>query len=138
MDTILVNGPLRFTNFSIEGAQVIQQDVSIMDAKLLVFNPALLPNETRKMKFTTQKTVGSFEHQRDIIQNGTYLRNGSFEPRFGYQKAFEITSKIERKRRGLSEDIIKAPSKKKPVRPKQEFETWLTTDADQTAIAPGF
>lgn len=136
IDTVLVTGRLRFTDFSIQGAKVIEEDTSCMDVKLIVFNSALKPNDKSMMKFTVHKKIGDFEVQRDIVTNGTYLRNSSFEPRFGYQKALEITSKFERKKRALIESKTEV-IEKNLTRPKQDFETWITTDSDQIPIAPG-
>ncbi|PQJ79828.1 M1 family aminopeptidase [Polaribacter porphyrae] len=141
IDTVLITVREKLDEFSIKGAKIIQEDIALADVKLLVFKPILLPNESRQMNFKTYKVIGDFELQKDMISNGTYLRNSTFEPRFGYQKVLEIVHKGERKKRGLPIKDKKENTKdymfENTSRPKQDFETWVTTDKGQIPIAPG-
>ncbi len=141
IDTVLVTARVKLDEFSIEGAKVITESIGLADVKLLVFEPALLPDERAQMQFKLQKSIGDFELQNDLVSNGTYLQHSSFEPRFGYRKPLEITQKSERKKRGLlSKDQNRSFVNFKfsrVKRPKRDFETWVTTDKGQIPIAPG-
>ncbi|MBC2845231.1 ABC transporter permease/M1 family aminopeptidase [Winogradskyella flava] len=141
IDTLLVTARNKLDQFSIEDAKIIHKNSALADVKLVVFDPALLPHESKQMSFKTQKSIGDFELQKDIISNGTYLQNSAFEPRFGYIKDLEIVGKGERKKRGLSleqkKEDLKTYKFENTTRPKQDFETWVTTDKNQIPIAPG-
>ncbi len=138
IDTIVLTARHKIDSLAIQGARTLRRDLASIDARIMVLTPPMQPGESRQMHFKTIKKVGVFETQRDILQNGTYLRNSTFEPRFGYQKALEITTLSERKKRGLPEDreseFIENDLR---THPKQAFETWVTTDKGQIAIAPG-
>ncbi len=136
IDTLLVTGKIPFESFKIEGTKTIAKDTSLLESRLVVFTPPLQPEETKKMEFKVSKRVGDFELQKDILSNGTYLRNSSFEPQLGYQTALEIVSKYERNKRNLSEITIR-DTDQTMTKPLQNFETWVTTDSNQRAIAPG-
>ncbi len=139
IDTILITARHPLDSIVLTGARIIRKDMASIDARIVVLSPPLQAGESRQMHFKTTKKVGAFEVQRDMAQNGTYLRNSTFEPRLGYQQALEITAQSERKKRGLPpqedpENIEKTAGK---TLPKQGFETWITTDIEQIPIAPG-
>ena len=139
IDTIIVNAPSVLDSFRIEGAHVHSILSASNEARLVIFDPPLERDDKRVMHFEVKEVYTDFDRQRDIQESGTYLRNGSFEPRFGYVEDFQLTSKTQRRAYQLPDIKMKDCGDTKSIRPKpkQEFETWITTDAEQIAIAPG-
>ncbi|MBP1206441.1 ABC-type transport system involved in multi-copper enzyme maturation permease subunit [Duganella sp. 1411] len=79
--------------------------------------------------------------------NGTFFNNGEFFPHFGYQSARELTDRNERRKRGLGEPQRMAKLEDEKARANGvfggeadwiDFDTTVSTSADQIAIAPGY
>ena len=139
IDTVIVNSPIELDSFSIEGARVLALLSARKEARLVVFDPPLKHMDKRAMHFVAGEIYTDFDRQRDIQNSGTYLRNGTFEPRLGYVENFQLSSKVQRRKYQLADLVPEDCGVKKPIRSmlKQAFETWITTDAGQIAVAPG-
>ncbi|HEX8404885.1 MAG TPA: M1 family aminopeptidase, partial [Duganella sp.] len=79
--------------------------------------------------------------------NGTFFNNHEFFPHFGYQDTRELTDRNERRKRGLGEPQRMAKLEDEKARADNvfggisdwiNFETTVSTSADQIAIAPGY
>ncbi len=109
------------------------------------FAEPVQPGDTVRMRYDIEDNhqglqVGTSFFDMDIVENGTNIMNRFIAPSFGYRHSNEITDNEERKKRGL------APIEEEPEDPlhsetnvdqKFSFETVISTDADQIAIAPG-
>lgn len=79
--------------------------------------------------------------------NGTFFNNAEFLPHFGYNPRGELTDRNERRKRGLGEPVRMAKLEDEKARANAifsneadwiNFETTVSTSADQIAIAPGY
>jgi hypothetical protein len=82
-----------------------------------------------------------------INLNGTFFNNREFFPQLGYQPAFELSDRNERRKRGLGEPERMARLEDKSAQahsmfgPEADwinFETTISTSGDQIALAPGY
>ncbi|MCU6498163.1 ABC transporter permease subunit [Rugamonas sp. A1-17] len=79
--------------------------------------------------------------------NGTFFDNFTFFPHFGYNHQGELTDRNERRKRGLGEPVRMPKLEDEKARANAifsdeadwiNFETTVSTSADQIAIAPGY
>lgn len=116
----------------------------------LHFEPALKPNETRKLNYKVVREHHGFVDQNDdttLVYNGTFINNFELLPHFGYNQMVEITSRKERKERGIGpaqranklEDSTKyrdaAFGKSSDF---IDYQAVISTSLDQTAITSGY
>jgi len=126
----------------LENATLIEYD-SIFDTRLYKFKTSLLPNEQVKFTFELVEEVKGFESSKSIVKNGSYIAQHSFKPTLGYRKSLEIKDNFEREKRGMSKRIEEEITDNHlhnhnnynavPI----YFETTISTNKDQIAIAPG-
>jgi len=118
------------------------------------FEQAMLPNESRKGTFTSIRDQDGFVEtvpSLQVINNGSFVQNGEIFPRFGYLKSEQLLSNKDRSSYGLEK--LGGTNKLEDTRyynqPMSgtlygisggsiEFETTVSTSANQTAIAPGY
>ena len=111
-------------------------------------NP-LAPGDSIQMNFTAEfKTKGFVESgsNTEIVENGTFFNNQYF-PSFGYSRSFELQEDDTRKKYDLPERE-RQRERDDPVGLSQNLitddadrinlEIIISTDSDQTAIAPGY
>ena len=127
---------------TLENAHLIQHD-SIFDTRLFELDSPLLPNQQVNFSFQLTEDIKGFATSKQLIENGSYISQHHFKPMLGYRKSIEIKDEFERKKRGL-------PKRKEekitdnhihnhqyhnavPI----QFETIISTQQDQIAIAPG-
>ncbi|HUQ18187.1 MAG TPA: M1 family aminopeptidase [Gemmatimonadaceae bacterium] len=77
-----------------------------------------------------------------IVANGTYLDADTWLPKIGYQRERELNTKLDRMKYNLGprEEIpsVQDSAARHSVRPRRlAFDAVLSTDGDQTAVAPG-
>jgi ABC-type transport system involved in multi-copper enzyme maturation permease subunit len=83
----------------------------------------------------------------NVVHNGTFFNNASYFPHIGYNDAFELGDPVERRRRDLA-PIERMPSLYDSTHYDTnyltgesdwvDFETVVSTSADQIALAPGY
>ena len=94
-----------------------------------------------------QRVGFSNDNRPDTINlNGTFFNNREFFPTVGYQSEGELTDRHERRKRGLGEPARMAKQDDKAALAHAvfgsgadwiDFETTVSTSADQIALAPG-
>lgn len=126
----------------LENAQLVLRD-SIFHTRLYELNQPLLPKQTLTFSFELTELINGFESSKQIVQNGSYISQHHFKPMLGYRKSIEIKDEFERSKRGLPKRATKKVTdhhlqnhQYHNVAPIQ-FETIISTHANQTAIAPG-
>ena len=99
--------------------------------------------EVRNMGFTNSGAPGTINH------NGTMFTSENFFPKFGYVQANEVEDRGERRKRGLGEPHRMPKLDDQAARRSNfwklfgfdadlvDFETTVSTSADQVALAPG-
>lgn len=114
--------------------------------------PALQPGDTITVKLENNYVTKGFSNGRgniNIINNGTFINNGSILPTMGYNEGLEINDKNTRKKYDLPEKE-RTPELTAGVTELHmgnylsgeqgdfiNVETIISTTKDQTAIAPG-
>lgn len=82
-----------------------------------------------------------------VIDNGSFFNSAQVFPSFGYQPRFEIDDRNERRKRGLGEPRRMPKLEDEAARGNTyisrdadwiDFETTVSTDPDQIALAPGY
>lgn len=117
---------------------------------LLKFEKPILPQQEFEGTYAVEvdeSTISNGTNIGKIHYNGTFFNNFDYFPAFGYQSSSELSDRKAREKRGLP------PKKRKPAINDKEhwqhnllgsngfwinFETIVSTSADQTAIAPGY
>ncbi|MES3025268.1 MAG: M1 family aminopeptidase [Pseudomonadota bacterium] len=83
----------------------------------------------------------------NVNLNGTFFNNMEVFPQLGYNKRLELPDRAERRKRGLGEPVRMAKLEDTAAHANHmfgsggdwiDFETTVSTSADQTAMAPGY
>lgn len=129
------------TEVWVKGASLIEKD-SVYGTYLFKFDSPIQPDETTQLEYIFTKASSPYKADRAIVANGSYIRHETFEPVLGYYSALELSDHHERKKRGLP--VKELPSsgdthlyEEEARFGKVEYETVISTDADQIALAPG-
>ncbi|GFZ93597.1 membrane protein [Aquaticitalea lipolytica] len=142
IDKMLIFERLPLKAIKLERARLIKYDTTY-STYLYEFDRPILPKEKVHLFYELEKKKDGFDIDDAIVNNGTYITSNSFEPVLGYRKRVEITNAFERQKRGLPkrEEIVTndlhLQNDDNPNVRKIYFETTISTESDQTAIAPG-
>ncbi|MES2320273.1 MAG: M1 family aminopeptidase [Pseudomonadota bacterium] len=138
-----------FTWPNMPAHQVVLNDKEVGFSILKLATP-LAPGERLNLAFTVDVRRPGFSNsgKADSINlNGTFFNNGELFPHFGYQNGAELTDRNERRKRGLGEPVRMAKLEDTAARANTvfggeadwvNFETTVSTTADQIAMAPGY
>jgi ABC-2 type transport system permease protein len=139
---------LRLDSLEVDGGRV-RKDYPELHYRIFALSPAMLPGETRKLRFrSTLEQLGfrSGSPQTEVVPNGSFARNTDFAPGFGITRSVLLKDRATRRKHGLPEDL-RMPKfddefarGSNMLRHDSGFVTAdiaVTTDDDQTAIAPG-
>jgi aminopeptidase N len=117
---------------------------------IYAFDRPMQPGERRTLSFETERAQRGFPNQsglRSIVDNGSFLNDTAVTPELGIDERGLLTDRSKRRKYGLpGERRMKALGD--PAGPAHNFlrrdsdfvhaDITLTTDADQTPIAPGY
>lgn len=111
--------------------------------------PAWAPGQTREIAFRTTLAERGFPNGAPltrIVDNGSFLANGEITPGFGIDRERFLKDRSKRRQHGLPPDLRPPKLEDETARWRNPFradsgwvqaEIRVTTDADQTPIAPG-
>ena len=111
--------------------------------------PALQPGEVREMRFQTTLQERGFPNGAPltrIVANGTFLDNMEISPMLGIDRNAFLKDRGKRRQNGLPPDLRPPTLEDESGRSRSMFrgdgdwvqaEITITTDADQTPVAPG-
>jgi ABC-2 type transport system permease protein len=140
---------LEMNTLSIEGAR-LTKDYPEYHYQIYTFEPPLKPEEQRRLRFTTTLQEQGFPNSRPlerIVENGSFLDSFEIAPRIGIDRSVALTDRAKRRKYGLPPDVRPpkledaAASAYHYLRHDSDWvtaEISLTTDADQTPVAPGY
>ncbi|KZS39827.1 hypothetical protein AWE51_09265 [Aquimarina aggregata] len=140
--TVFISPRKPLQSVFLENAILIEYD-SIFKTHLFKLENPLLPGEKIRFKYQIIVKNEGFDTKNDIVNNGSYLLHSSFEPSLGYKNSKEIKNADERKKRGLPKlekenteniDLHGTPDN---LIGRVSFQTLVSTQSDQIAIAPG-
>ncbi len=126
---------------SLENAVPVSRD-SVLGVRIYRFKAPVKPGQRVNFKYTIDKRFRGFETSRSLVSNGSYLTQNTFEPVLGYRRSLEISDRFEREKRKLpprpAEEVTDEHlNTETPGAGRVDFETVVSTQGDQTAIAPG-
>ena len=136
----------RFANLPAHTVAIDDQDLGF---RVLRLAQPIAPGAQLDLDFTVDVHPQGFTNKGDPDQlnlNGTFFNNTAFFPRFGYQSSLELQDRNERRKRGLGEPQRMAKLEDERARANNvfgdtdwiNFETTVSTSADQIAMAPGY
>ncbi len=139
---------LQMLALEVEGGR-LAQEFKEFSYRIYALEPPMQPGERRTIRFTTVLEERGFPNDRPltrIVENGTFLDNFEISPMLGMGREMLLRDRAKRRKYGL-------PSELRPPKLEDEAATafnylrhdsdWvsaelqLTTDADQTPVAPG-
>jgi ABC-type transport system involved in multi-copper enzyme maturation permease subunit len=137
---------LEWLKLDVAGARLVSDDRKF-GYRIYRFDRPLAPGATATLEFKSRIWRRGFRAGRpatDLIENGTFVNNYDFAPLIGMDRNGLLSDRAKRRRQGL-------PSELRPAKLEDMSATrynyihadWvmsdisLTTDADQTPIAPG-
>ncbi|TDS07539.1 ABC transporter permease/M1 family aminopeptidase [Sphingobacterium paludis] len=145
IDSIFINYNDLMDSIHIAGAKRVRKD-SLAGFDIFSLSTPLLPGDSLAMFAQVKNKPNNFLYDRSpILSNGTFINNSYF-PNIGYQEGVELVDNDVRKKYGLpNRDRMAEPN---DTQARQNtyiandsdwirFEATVSTDLDQTAIAPG-
>jgi ABC-2 type transport system permease protein len=127
----------------------IESEDKVLGYRIYRLDPPLAPGATMDLAFDVSMSYPGFANsgaRGKIVQNGTFFDSSDFLPHLGYQKMAELNDPNERRKRGLPPIVRFAKVDDTAARRNSyisneadwvNFETTVSTSADQVALAPG-
>ncbi|MFY1831528.1 M1 family aminopeptidase [Myxococcus fulvus] len=147
IDTLWVAVPrsARPVSLALRGAEQVSHDERFGMVRFAL-SPALPPGGVSELSFDItreEQGVRATDFELALVENGTFLRNTEVFPSLGYRRTYELGNAAERRARGLPEQPRLPTLDESGAVPPPVDQGWHTldltvsTDGDQTAIAPG-
>jgi ABC-2 type transport system permease protein len=145
---LLLNPDVIIRSLDVERAKMENEDKR-QGYRIYRLETPLAPGATMEVAFDLRIAFPGFVNsgvRRQIIQNGTFFDNTDFLPHLGYQRRAEIDDPNERRKRGLGpverlpkvdDAAARGNSYVSNEADWVNFETTVSTSADQIALAPG-
>lgn len=129
----------------------LQMNDTVYNYRIYKLAQPLMPGDSVSLTFTVDKLSHGFPHDftglSAPLDNGTFMNNTDFMPSIGYSEQFEMSDNADRKKHGLGYRATARPINDTSAYKTNlftadadfvTFEATVSTDADQTAIAPGY
>ena len=140
---------LKVKGLSIEGARP-KKTYERFNYRIFAFDTPMRPGERRKMSFITVRAQRGFPNsdpETRVVDNGTFVNNMEIAPILGMSRAGLLQDRAKRRKYGLPPEqrMAKlgdvASLQFNGLRKDADFVTsdiTVTTEADQTPVAPGY
>ncbi len=140
---------LKVRGLSIEGARP-KKTFEKFNYRIFAFDTPMRPGEQRKMSFITLRAQRGFPNsgaETRVVDNGTFLNNMEIAPILGMSRDGLLQDRAKRRKYGLPPERRMAPLgdvtslQFNGLRKDADFvssDITVTTEADQTPIAPGY
>ena len=141
--------PLKMQTLEVEGAK-LEKEFGEFDYRIYAFATPMAPGEKRAIRFTTLLEERGFPNSQPltrIVDNGTFLNNFEIAPLLGMDRSSLLHDRAKRRKYHLPADLRPpkledtAASANHYLRHDSDWvtaELSVTTDADQTPLAPGY
>src|SRR6185295_40779 len=118
--------------------------------RIYKLEPAMQPGEIRELRFITTLAERGFPNSAPltrIVENGSFLDSTEITPGIGISREYLMKDRAKRRKYGLPPDLRPPTLEDDSGRARSLFRAdsdWVTaditvtTDADQTPIAPGY
>jgi aminopeptidase N len=143
------NKPLKMQRLEVEGAR-LDQDFGRFNYRIYRFAKPMQPGEKRAVVFDTVLEQKGFPNERpltNIVDNGTFINDQDISPGIGVERRSFLTERAKRRKYGLPADLRPPKLEDQSARAfnyLRHDSDWVTaditlsTDADQTPVAPGY
>lgn len=138
---------LDMVGLTVEGAAVAREWEDF-NYRIYRFATPMQPGERRTVTFETvleQKGFKTSGNTTRLVDNGTFVNNGEFAPSVGMGRDGLLTDRTKRRKLGLPAELRMAKLEDERARARNyvgadwvNADITVTTDADQTPIAPGY
>jgi ABC-2 type transport system permease protein len=136
----------KFSRLDIAGAKLASEDKKF-GYRIFRFDQPLQPGTEAVLNFRSQIWHRGFKNgapETSVALNGTFVNNGDFAPIIGMSRNGVLQDRTQRRRQGLPAELRPAKLEDMSATSENYVRTdWVTsditvtTDADQTPIAPG-
>ncbi len=140
---------LKVMSLSVEGARPTRT-FERFNYRIFTFDTPMQPGERRRLSFQTDREQRGFKNNGNITsisENGTFLNNYALSPEIGMDRSGSLQDRAKRRKYGLPAEL-RLP-KLEDVTGRQfnlfrKDSDWVnaditvSTDADQTPVAPGY
>ncbi|HWW11693.1 MAG TPA: M1 family aminopeptidase, partial [Brevundimonas sp.] len=137
---------LEMKRLVVQGAAVARQWPEF-DYRIYRFDTPMQPGERRTVQFETVLEQRGFKNSGNttrLVDNGTFVTNGEFAPMVGMDRSGLLTDRTKRRKLGLPAELRPAKLEDESARAHNYIgadwvtaDITVTTDADQTVVAPG-
>jgi aminopeptidase N len=140
---------LRIDALDVPGAKP-EREFKAFNYRIYRLDPPMAPGERRTLDFATTLEERGFPNSNPltrIVENGTFINNDEIAPRLGMSRDGLLRDRGKRRKHGLppelrpaklEDDWARANSALRNDSDWVDAEITVTTDADQTPIAPGY
>ena len=144
-----LSGNYSFTKMQLATAEKTLWNDEKVGLKLVKLSQPLQPGDSVRMDFQYTYQPRGFENsdvETDVVANGSFFNSGNL-PGLGYSEEAELSENTARKKYGLKPKPRMANVNDQKARMNNyisndadwiRFQTQISTDSDQTAIAPGY
>ncbi len=140
------NEDLEMTTLTVEGARMVREWPEF-DYRIYRFDTPMAPGERRTVSFDTVLQQRGFKNSGNttrIVDNGTFVNNMEFAPMVGMNRSSLLQDRSKRRKYGLPAELRPAKLEDMTATGRNYIgadwvtaDLTVTTDADQTALAPG-
>ena len=146
---VLFDRDLKVKALSIQGARP-KKTFERFNYRVFALDTPMLPGDRRMVTFTTERAQRGFRNagnETRVVDNGTFLNNYEIAPLLGMERQGLLKDRAKRRKYGLPPELRIAPlgdpgsMRFNYLRHDADWVTsdiTITTDADQTPIAPGY
>ena len=139
---------LKMDRLEVDGG-VLHKQYERFPYRIYRLQPAMQPGEVREIRFTTTLQERGFPNANPLtrlVDNGSFIDNSEISPNLGMSRDALLTDRAKRRKYGLPADVRPPTLEDESGRSRSVFSAasdWVdadltvTTDADQTPIAPG-
>ena len=135
-----------FPVLTVSGAKLQSYDKPL-EYRIYRFATPLAPGAAARLDFKSVTWRRGFQNgapDTDIVDNGTFVNNGTFAPVIGMDRGGLLNDRTKRRRQGLSDELRPAKLEDRAAQRHNYIHAdWVTSDitvttaADQTPVAPG-
>lgn len=147
IDTLFINYSDEVQSMEIgDGASLIKRD-SLLHVNIYALHKPLEPQEIMEIRTALRSKANTFlKDKSPVLENGTFINNSLF-PSIGYNANYELVDNEVRSKYNLPKrDRMANPTDSVALKNTYisdeadwiQFETTISTEADQIALAPGY
>jgi ABC-2 type transport system permease protein len=138
---------VKIRGIEVPGTKLVMEDKD-NNYRIYRFTTPLAPGATTQLTFVTQRWQQGYRangNDTNVVDNGSFLNNSNFAPQIGMSRDGLLTDRVKRRKYGLPAELRMAKLEDEKAQQRNYIGNadWVTsdisvtTDADQTPVAPG-